>query len=291
MQLDLFLHGADVAFRNEVIAAINNHDLIAMRTAIDQLRAHWTQDERLPDFDALYQALRALDQPELATASITCQLQHIETQLQPAIQRVVGTKAARWLAPVYNKLALAAQNHPFSRNTAQTHAGSLFLRANVLTEARIAISSIPSWRQLPEPLAWMCEIALRENNPAEYWPLIAELAWIAPALLEAQLTALQKEAVPSSVLLLYKKFCSTVELDAEEDELSWFPAWLLIEHPELQPLLRTAHAPYTPPARCASLLIDLLISERQGQPKSLLEKRKELRDRTPTLFRCYMARR
>ena len=173
MQLDLFLHGADVAFRNEVIAAINNHDLIAMRTAIDQLRAHWTQDERLPDFDALYQALRALDQPELATASITCQLQHIETQLQPAIQRVVGTKAARWLAPVYNKLALAAQNHPFSRNTAQTHAGSLFLRANALTEARIAISSIPSWRQLPEPLAWMCEIALRENNPAEYWPLIA----------------------------------------------------------------------------------------------------------------------
>ena len=291
MQLDLFLHGADVALRNAVIAALNARDAAAMGDAIDQLRAGYPQECRLADFERLHFEFSSLDQPDHAGAAMEQQLENIETKLLPALQSVIGAGAQRWLEPVYAELAVRASGQPFTRDSAHTHAAGLFLRSGALPEARAAIKQIPSWRRIPEPLAWMTEIALRENAPAEYWPLIAELAWIAPALIEAQFANGATHKAPLSVLRLYQEFCSKAELDTEDDESAWFPAWLLLEHPELLPLLRTAQPHTTPPARCAFLLIDLLLGERMGASPLLVDKRKELRDRAPILFRCYMARR
>ena len=193
-------------------------------------------------------------------------MKRIETRLRPALKSVIGAATERWLEPTYGKLAVLATGQTFTRNMAYTHAAALFLRSGALTEARAAIVNIPSWRRQPEPLAWMTEIALRENAAAEYWPLIAELAWIAPTMLAAQLDAQLPNSSAhqalASVLRLYQEFGRKAELDAEDDESAWFPAWLLIEHPELLPLLRTAQPHQTPPVRCVSLLIDLLICER-----------------------------
>ena len=291
MQLDLFLHGADAALRNAFIAALHSRDAAAMGDAIDQLRAGYPQEYRLADFERLQFEFSSLDQADHAGAAIAQQLENIETKLLPALQSVIGAGAQRWLEPVYADLAVRASRQPFTRDSAHTHAAGLFLRSGALPEARAAIMQIPSWRRIPEPLAWMTEIALRENAPADYWPLIAELAWIAPTLLEALFADFRAHNAQRSVLGLYQEFCCKAELDAEEDECAWFPAWLLLEHPELLPLLRTAQPHLIPPARCAFLLIDLLLGERMGTSPSLVDKRKELRDRAPILFRCYMARR
>lgn len=79
MQLDLFLHGADAALCNDVIAALNIRDDVAMRHAIDQLRACYPQDSHLQDFEKLHFEFSSFDQPEHATASIAQQLERIET--------------------------------------------------------------------------------------------------------------------------------------------------------------------------------------------------------------------
>lgn len=179
----------------------------------------------------------------------------------------------------------------FSRSLAQAHAGGLFLRANELAQARAAVVAIPSWRRIPEALAWMTEIALREDRPDEFWPLIAELAWIAPVLLAALLAAGDRRAASVSVLRYYREFCSEAEADGESDETVWFPAWLLIEHAELLPRLRTAHPHDSRPARSAALLIDLLLGERRGLTLALVEKRQQLRELAPALFARYMAHR
>ena len=155
----------------------------------------------------------------------------------------------------------------------------------------MAVVAIPSWRRIPEALAWMTEIALREDQPDEYWPLVAELAWIAPALLATLLAAGAHRAASATVLRYYREFCSEAEADGECDELAWLPAWLLIEHAELLPRLRTAHLHDSRPARSAALLIDLLLGERRGLTPALIDKLQQLRDLTPAIFARYMTHR
>ena len=134
----------------------------------------------------------------------------------------------------------------------------------------------------------MAEITLRQNLPDEYWPLTAELAWIAPALL----APLFAQAAPATLIRLYREFCAEAEgQDDEGDTGTWFPAWLLVEHPDLLPFLRTAHAHDSRPARSAALLIDLLIGERQGLTQTMVGKRRQLRELAPAIFARYMARR
>ena len=295
MQLDLFMHSADVGLRNAVVDAFRRRDTDAMRAAIDRLRADFPADGHLDSFEHLFSELSALSHPEPSSAGIADQLERIETQLLPSVQKLLGTDAAqRWIEPVYLDLARAATGNPFSRDLACAHAAGLFLRAGALLEARAAAKQIPSWRRIPEPLAWMAEIALRENDPAQFWPLLAELTWIAPTLFAELLARQDARANAATVVRLYQEFGNKAEMDEDADEsneAAWFPAWLLVEHPELLPFLRTAQQHSSRPARSAALLTDLLIGERQGAPFTPAEKRRQLRDLAPALFQLYMARR
>ena len=296
MQLDLFLHSADVGLRNAVIEALRRRDASAMRQAIDRLRADFPNDGSLANFEHISSELSSLGQLMPSPTSVAAQLERTETQLRPALQTVIGVDAAqRWLEPVYANLARAAAGQSFERSLARTHAAALFLKAGALREARAALTEIPSWRRIPEPVAWMAEIALREKKPAEFWPLLAELAWTAPALLDALLGGVPAHAFPESILRLYREFGAQAELeiDDESHEAAWFPAWLLVEHAELLPLLRSADAQAcdSRPARSAAVLVDLLTGERHGAAPAMADKRRQLRELAPPLFARYMARR
>lgn len=294
MQFDLFKDSPDVGLRNEVVAALCARNTSALRETIDFLRIDFPDDDHLDGFEHLYVECLALRQAEWSTTDLVRQVERIDMQLLPVLKKVIGADAAqRWIAPVYGELARAAAGQAFSRCEANAHSASLFLRAGELAAARAAVEAIPSWRRIPEPLAWMAEITLRQNLPDEYWPLSAELAWIAPALL----APLFAQAAPATLIRRYREFSTEAE-DQDQDESSdtgsWFPAWLLVEHPDLLPFLRTAHA-YdshdSRPARSAALLIDLLIGERQGLTQTLLGKRRQLRELAPAIFERYMARR
>jgi hypothetical protein len=289
MQFDLFKDGPDVGLRNAVVAALYARNPDALRETIDRLRSNFPNDSHLGGFEHLYAECRALNRTDWSATDIARQLERFETQLLPVLKKVIGTDAAqRWIAPVYSDLARAADGQAFTRSAANAHAASLFLRAGEFAAARAAIEGIPSWRRIPEPLTWMAEITLRQNLPDEYWPLTAELAWIAPALLPP----LFAQAAPATVLRLYREFCAEAEApDDEGDAGAWFPAWLLVEHPDLLPFLRTAHPHNSRPARSAALLIDLLIGERQGLTQTVLGKRRQLRELAPAIFERYIAQR
>ena len=289
MQFDLFKDSPDVGLRNAVVSALCTRNPGALRDTIDCLRSDFPNDSHLDGFEHLYVECLALRQTEGSAANIARQIERIETQLLPVLKKVIGTDAAqRWIAPVYGELARSATGQAFSRSEANAHSASLFLRAGELIPARAAVEGIPSWRRIPEPLAWMTEITLRQNLPDEYWPLTAELAWIAPALL----APLFAQTAPATLIRLYREFCAEADdQDGEGDTGSWFPAWLLVEHPDLLPFLRTAHAYDSRPARSAAVLIDLLIGERQGLTQTMVGKRRQLRELAPAIFARYMARR
>ena len=288
MQLDLFFDSADVMRRNAVIDALLARDAAAMRAGIERLRADFPEDGSLDDFERLFSELCAPVGPDVSAEAVTRRVQQLEAQLRPSLTKVLGADAAqRWLEPVYGDIALAVAGQPFVRESAAAHAARLFLRANQLASARAAVTQVPSWRRIPEPLAWMTEIALRDKDPDEYWPLAAELAWIAPSLFG--------EVFPRSAsaaeLRLYQAFLAEGEADGESDERAWFPAWLLVRHAELLRFLRPAQRFDSRPARSAALLVDLLLGERQGLTPTVVSKRRQLRRLAPAMFELYIAQR
>lgn len=293
MQLDLFTHCADVGLRNAVIAALCARDAGAMRDAIDRLRGDFPGDDDLDNFEYLFSEFSALEQPDRSAPALLQQVERIESRLRPSLTKIIGSEAARrWAEPLYGELARTARGQAFARNRANAHAAGLFLRAGELASARAAVAEIPSWRRIPEPLAWMTEIALCEAVPDEYWPLVAELAWIAPTQLATLLTDAFPSTAPTHLPRLYKEFFAAVETDGENDETVWFPAWLLVEHPDLLSFLRAAQPQDSRPARSAALLVDLLLGERRGGlAPATVNKRQQLRALAPAIFERYMARR
>jgi hypothetical protein len=297
VQLDLFLDTRDTQLRNAAVDALRRRDGDALRQAIDQLRAEYPDDYSLADLDLLAEATPFEIVPDSAPR-LAEWLAYIDTRLAPALRRLLGeAPAQRWLEPLFKALAASDAAGAFQREHALTHAGALFLRGNDLAAARAAIARIPSWRRIPEPLAWMTEIAWREDRPAEYWPLSAELAWIAPPLFDAALS----RAAPEAVRRLYRSFLSEFEAGGESGESAcgsacesacesaWFPAWLLVEHSELLEYFRPIDPHPSNPARCAALLVNLLTGERQGLSSRLVEQRLQLRSLAPPLFSRYMA--
>ena len=293
MQFDLFIHSEDVLKRNAVVSALQAHDMPAMRLAIDRLRAAFAGDEALSLFEQVFSAISRIEHVAPTSAGIAEAVQHIEATLRPLLGKLLGESGAkRWLEPFHARLAESVLLLPFSRRYAEAHAASLFLKADRLAPARAAVESVASWRQIPETLAMMTEIALRENKAEEFWPLLAELAWIAPALLKKLLQELRVVVPPVVQRYLREfdsEFCAESEAEQQVEEMAWFPAWLLVEHGELLPVLRLAQANESPPARSTGLLVNLLLEERQGVRSP--ERRQQLRTLSPTLFRLYMARR
>ena len=162
----------------------------------------------------------------------------------------------------------------------------MLLAAADWAAAETSIERIPSWRRIPVTLAWMAEARLGRAGLEAAWPLLVELAWINSALF-GELAA----RLPDSRLhALLQRFEADSELSEEEANLAWIAAWLLIVEPSLLPIFREAMQHDNKPAeRCARVVMELLISERQGGQRMDVDHRRRLKALHLGLFNRYMS--
>lgn len=218
-------------------------------------------------------------------ASLREARQMLQGSIRDAAQRTFGDAAAAvWLAVSWQELARRAGSLAFDARDPQDHAAPLWLRAGHWEAAAQAVASIESWRRKPVPLAWMAEARLHLFGLRATWPLLAELGWLSPALLE---DVAQRSPDPLLPRLMRSFEASTG--GAEIGDLSWFAAWVLIERPDLREHLAPAQAAQHSPAEQAMrLLVELLGLERQGRHADIIARRKALRDLQPSLYAAYM---
>ncbi|MGF6301181.1 MULTISPECIES: hypothetical protein [Paraburkholderia] len=100
----------------------------------------------------------------------------------------------------------------------------LWLLAGDRAAAIEAVEAIESWSRIPAPLAWMTEARYRAAGLDAAWPLLAQLAWLAPARFVALLPALGDASLDA----LRQRFDAEFPGTGEVDDYSWFPAWLLL---------------------------------------------------------------
>lgn len=282
-QLDLFEDSRNVMLNNAVFAAFAAHDLGAATLTISTLRDEFPQHHDLPGHCRLLEQLGDFRR-DLQSASLqTRRLQLIQTLL-PLAERLFGAaQAIVWARPLWAALAQAATPLDYDSAHPEIHAAPFWLAADAPDKARCAIEKIPSWRRIPAPLAWMSDIEVKHGTPETWWPLLAELAWLAPERLGPLLNA-----APVAVNRLKTHFFASFENNGEHHDLAWFPAWLLIHHSELRDLLRPAKPVQNEPSRAFQLLLDLLHLEKTGQQAAQIPQRAKLRALAPDLFADYM---
>jgi hypothetical protein len=286
-QLDLFEDRRDLLRVNEVAAAIAGDRLAEAGAALARLEAEFPGHAGVGPARTLCAELRTrATTPFDDVGAALAARDALESRLAPAAQALLGADDAhRWRAARLRELAARAARLPWQATQPQAHAAGWYAAAGAWPEALAAATAIASWRLQPQPLAWAAEASWRHLGADAGWPLLAELAWLAPARAAALLTTLA--ATPDGRRLARWAAAFEAELDGEDH--AWFPAWLLVEQPLLAGPLATAQAlRETPPERAFKTLLALLRLEGAGRGREVVEQRRVLRELHPGLFACYL---
>lgn len=292
MQLDLFADSRDVLLRNDAVVALRSHDAAAVRKAWDKLHVEYPDDRLLAPMAVLLEALNTsfknLNSVEAANEALA-----LMEKYAAAAGKIFDPELANlWLVPLWRSIAEGVSRMPFSVERPLLHRAAMLLRAHDWEAAEVAIVSIAAWRRIPQTLVWMIEARRVQSGLSAAWPLLVELAWLAPARFR---TLVQSLHAPVLIKLL-RQFDSEYEADLNTNDPTdavndsvWFPAWVLLVEPSLTPLLRQVEATRgLPPERAFQLVLQLLDCERQGRQASLVDLRKKLRDLNRAIFNCYM---
>jgi hypothetical protein len=286
MQLDLFADSRDVMLRNDVLDALQRRHAADARQAWERLTGEYPTDDTAQALAILITALEdaptaRFDHPALAEAQRV-----LSDEIAPAARRLFGEQAVgAWLVPCWRALAQRAAALPLDADYDDHHAASMWLQAGDWTAAKQAVERIASWRRIPAPLAWMTEARYRADGLDAAWPLLAELAWLAPARCVTLVARLEDASLDA----LRRQFDAEFVGTGEPVDFAWFPAWLLTVKPGLADRLREARlSRHVDAERAASMLLQILSLERQGRQHDLVERRKALRDLHGGLYAAYM---
>jgi hypothetical protein len=290
MQLDIFADSRDVMLRNDVLSALQRYDARETEQTLRRLSNDYPDDDSVPHLTVLSVALDLRSTTAFSNHQVAAEARRaLVEKTTPAAQRMWGEHAgARWLVPLWQELAQRATSLPFRADSIDTHAAALWLRAGVWSAARDAVLTIESWRRIPAPIAWMAEASYRLDALEATWPLLAELAWLAPDRFAGLVDRMGDKPLDA----LLKKFYAKFEGAGDITDIAWFPAWVLIEKPAFARLLVAAQpSTQTSPERAMRLLLQLLSLERQGRRHELLDDRKKLQGLHASLYLSYMSTR
>ncbi|SAL85796.1 hypothetical protein AWB67_07036 [Caballeronia terrestris] len=289
-QLDIFADSRDVAMRNDVVEQLQRRNAADARKTLMLLACEYATDSALPAMTVLVRELEnASTLPVTDHAELAALLRRLENEVAPAARQVLPEHDARsWLAPCWRALAQRAAALTYCGIHIDSHAAPLWLRAGEWSAASDAIDTIESWWRIPSPLAWMTEARYRAAGVDAAWPLLAELAWLAPHQFAALLVALGDTALDKLRRRFDAKFLGT----GETEDYAWFPAFLLVIKPALAGRLGEARLQRDLPAsRATSLLGEILRREHEGGQQELIALRQQLGRLHAGLFDVYMTTR
>jgi hypothetical protein len=294
MQLDIFNDSRDVMLRNDVFQALQQHDAPKAQSAWAALQKDYPDDDTLTGLRVLTAAVAELAQPSAKQAFADhaplrlARLDLLE-RIAPAALGLLGQPgAAHWLRPFWQTLITRAERLPYQAEAESDHAAPMLLHVQDWQGALDAVMGIESWRRIPVPLAWMTQAKLQLHGLRAAWPLLAELAWLAPKRLDNVM-----QGAPEPILLSLKdQFEAGFEPPDGADaalDLAWFPAWVLTVQPRYAADLALAQpGQHSAPEQAMRLMVNLLGLERQGRHHDIVLQRKSLRDLNAWLYAAYL---
>jgi hypothetical protein len=287
MQLDIFDHSQDIMLRNDMLAALQRFHAGDARSARQRLEQAFPGDVALEASSALIDALEQCSTESFTSHEAARKVVHaLAEHVQPAALRLLGDEAgSEWMLPLWRSAAQRAAALSYRAQDRELHAAALWLRAREWRAACDAVAGIESWRRIPVPLGWMAQARLRLDGLDAAWPLIVELAWLAPARLGELWPVLDDPLLHR----LRRRFDDEFEGRGDDTDLAWFPAWLLTANSGLARVLAAAEpSGHREPEQAMRLLVECIGLERQGRQHDLVASRRRLRALHTGLYDAYM---
>lgn len=282
-QLDLFADSEDVGRRNTVVAALLRRDALQAGAAIEALRAALPTDSILGPASVLHAHLIAPSQTIADHASAASELQRLRETILPAAGHLFGaSSAAEWIRADWLAMAERIAGLEFDGRWPEIHSTALLCMLSRWEEGLALALRVPSWRRIAAPLSWVAKCRCHLEGLDAAWPLLAELAWLAPMRFAQLAPELPAPGLHRLQAVFEREFHSTVT------DYAWFPAWSLIAYPRLHLVLASAKSADSPPERCFRAVLDLLILERKGLQTEMIQRRKDLHAQHPDLFEFFM---
>ena len=272
MQLDIFDHSRDVMLRNDVLGALQGFDAAAARSAWRRLEQAYPADDAVAPMAALIDILEQCSGAPFANhGAVHDAARALTENIPPAARHLFDEGPGdEWMLPLWRLAAQRAAALPFRSAHAEEHAAALWLRAREWRAAEEAAAGIESWRRIPAPLGWMAQARWHLEGLDAVWPLLAELAWLAPTRFGAVTQGLADPLLDR----LRRQFETDFEGRSDGGDLAWFPAWLLTQKSGLARLLSAAQpSTGSEPEQAMRLLVAIIGLERQGRQHDLVAHR------------------
>jgi len=281
-QLDLFTDTPGASLANAVSRALAEREVPEARRSLERLYEVAPDHARLGELERLVEAAESLGTP---VADAAGELEHLEQELLPLAESLLGRHARNLLVPLWRRLSAALEGAPYRAGRPVLHASYTASQAMDWQAARRAVESEAHWRAEPLLLARharACEGLRQRGAGLQSW---FELCWRFPGhgpALEA-----------SSDGELRGQWQDFQALDPALPATS-FPAWLLLQRPGLIRILPENETAGCPESYLSvqRLLCRQADSRRDGggpgAADPLMGARARLRDQDPVLFQYYL---
>ncbi len=220
---DLFSNNADIII-NDLLAAFHTQNLYETERLVQRLSKEYPTHSQLPGLHKLLDAQKKL---KLPVKDIPYELNEMRGTIRPLALKWLGLGAPGYLAPLWQRLALALKGQRFNPQTPELHCSFVRSEASDWVSAREVIENETDWHQYPT-LAFRLTKALFFLNELETaLEIWFYLFWQFPT--DAGAT-IDKPENPN--LALRKRWQVFEDLEAEMNPVS-FPAWMLLTDSKL----------------------------------------------------------
>ncbi|MBS4099068.1 MAG: hypothetical protein KGZ83_19790 [Sulfuricella sp.] len=279
VQLDLFMDNSGNVLVNSVVAALASRRAEEAATLLERLRETDPSHLRLGGLEAL---CAAAQRPVMA--DVEAETAFLEGNLTPLATAELGAAARDFLTPFWRRLGEALGERPFAVEMPQMHASYALARALDWAGVRQAVLAERTWRDSPLLRLRLAEALYHLGERREALAQWCLLCWDFPRDAERALAGGKlpdKELQPA-----WERYR---DLDVEpEPDAPFFPAWLLLERPELRAALTAEDAPQTHPAGRAYVALHKLPAGAATLSEQTMALRLQLKQAHPGLFAIYL---
>jgi hypothetical protein len=288
-QLDLFLDGQHALLVHEITSGLVRRDRGRADAGLERLRHEYPLH---PDLSALALLIASLDFPAASPAShatVTEDIEVMQTRLAPTARRVLGERAAAFLEPSWRSLAARAADWRFDEAHPRAHRSWLCQQYADWAAVRGAVEAEPRWAWKP-CLRYRLGLARHHlGEPEAAIHVWLPLCWLDPGLFGRWAPTLPAAMLREAWEAFDRTFAGDESLADSAEVATWFPAWLLLRHRRLVHLFRSDEVPESgTAARAFRHLLSLLPLELHGLNETLIHERRALRQLSPGFFRYYM---
>jgi hypothetical protein len=276
-QLDLLMDTAGVTLANGIIRALVQRNEVEASRLLDRLFETDPGHRQLGGLERLVVA-GSMESPVEDTG---LELLRLQRELCPLAEEILGSGARHFLVPQWQRLTRALLYVDFDPGNPELHSSYSALRAEDWEQVKASVETKSDWQEQPVLLRRHARACGRLHLDLESVSDWFRLCWCFPD----QATYIGNEAEPK----WRRSWQRFLELEPELPNRD-FPAWALIDQPELARRLATERLfdDFDVPEdyRATAELV-------QTKPSPLvdagvIDKRKLLRARNPELFATYL---